>query len=226
MIYILHIETATKVCSVALSGNGQFVDSISVEEDGFAHGEKLTLLIEEILAKNNITPKELDAVSVSSGPGSYTGLRIGVSTAKGLCYALSIPLIAIVSLTSLYFQAKEKHPNQRILAMIDARRMEVFSAIFNPRGDKTKEISADILDELSYETFLPCVAIGDAVAKMQTVWENRSVIWETELKSNAIGQIQPAFEAFEAKKWEDVAYFEPFYLKDFVAGVKKESSAQ
>lgn len=226
MITILHIETATKVCSVALSRDGQLLDVRSIEEEGYAHGEQLTLLIEQLLQHNQLSPADLSAVSVSSGPGSYTGLRIGVSTAKGLCYALSIPLISVDSLTALYHVAAQAHPNQRVLAMIDARRMEVFSAIFDPSGNKIKEISADVLDETSYEAFLPFVAIGDAVGKMTAVWTDRAITWERTRKSCASGQIIPAFTAYQQQQWEDVAYFEPFYLKHFVAGVKKESSAQ
>ena len=129
-IFLLHIDTATKTCSVALSKNGVLVDFIELTEDGYIHGEKLTLFIEEVCQKNAVDLKELSAISVTSGPGSYTGLRIGVSVAKGLCYALEIPMIAIDALLTLAAQGKVKHPGKKLCCMIDARRMEVFSAIY------------------------------------------------------------------------------------------------
>ncbi len=221
--YILHLETATKVCSVALSLNGQIKQLKEIQEAGFSHGENLTLLIEDALKSEGITAKQLSAVSIASGPGSYTGLRIGVSTAKGLCYALSIPLIAVDALVSIQQNALEKYPNQNIIPMIDARRMEVFAAAFNQNSEVIKSISADILDENSYTEFEPFVACGDGAEKLKDLWKDRNVIFATEILSSAKGQVKLAYQKFEQKAFEDVAYFEPFYLKDFVMNVKSKA---
>jgi tRNA threonylcarbamoyladenosine biosynthesis protein TsaB len=221
--YILHLETATKVCSVALSLNGQIKQLKEIQEAGFSHGENLTLLIEDALKSEGITAKQLSAVSIASGPGSYTGLRIGVSTAKGLCYALSIPLIAVDALVSIQQNALEIYPNQNIIPMIDARRMEVFAAAFNQNSEVIKSISADILDENSYTEFEPFVACGDGAEKLKDLWKDRNVIFATEILSSAKGQVKLAYQKFEQKAFEDVAYFEPFYLKDFVMNVKSKA---
>lgn len=221
--YILHLETATKVCSVALSLNGQIKQLKEIQEAGFSHGENLTLLIEDILKSEGIDSNQLSAVSVASGPGSYTGLRIGVSTAKGLCYALSIPLIAVDALVSIQQNAIEKYPVQNIIPMIDARRMEVFAAVYNSKGEILKPISADVLDENSYVEFEPYIACGDGAEKLKDLWKDRNVIFATEILSSAKGQVKLAYQKFEQKAFEDVAYFEPFYLKDFVMNVKSKA---
>lgn len=222
-IYILHLETATKVCSVALSLNGQIKQLKEIQEVGFSHGENLTLLIEEILKSEGITANQLSAVSIASGPGSYTGLRIGVSTAKGFCYALSIPLIAVDALVSIQQIAIEKYPSQNIIPMIDARRMEVFAAVYNSKGEIIKPISADVLDENSYAEFEPFVACGDGAEKLKDLWKDKNIIFATEMLSSATGQVKLAYQKFEQKAFEDVAYFEPFYLKDFVMNVKSKA---
>lgn len=218
--YILHLETATKVCSVALSMNGKLLQLKEIEEDGYAHGEKLTLLIEDALASEQVDVKELVAVSVSSGPGSYTGLRIGVSTAKGLCYALGIPLIAIDSLLSIQQIAKEVYPNQAIAALIDARRMEVFASILDGNETVLKPISADVIEEDSYLEFEPFVACGDGAEKLREIWSNRNITIASNILSSAKGQVAVGYQKYLNAEFEDVAYFEPFYLKDFVMNVK------
>lgn len=211
---ILHLETATKVCSVALSANGKLLQLAEIDNDAYAHGEQLTVLIQKVIDAENITVNELTAISVASGPGSYTGLRIGVATAKGLCYALKIPLIAVDALSALAEVAREEFPSQTLCPMIDARRMEVFSAIFDGNGALLKPISADILDETSYAEFEPFVFFGDGAPKMKELWETRSCSF-AQVSCSAKGQIRLATEKFEAKQFEDVAYFEPFYLKEF-----------
>ena len=218
--WILHLESATKVCSVTLSADGEIVATKETEEDGYSHGENLTLFIEDVVQAGGITMKDLSAVSVASGPGSYTGLRIGVTTAKGICYALNIPLIAVDALTSLCEFAREKHPDTNLCAMIDARRMEVYSLIQGPNGKIIKEVSADILDEESYREFEPFVYFGDGALKMEEVWTDDSRVADLSIKSSAEGQVRLAYDAFQNGIFEDVAYFEPFYLKDFVAGKK------
>ncbi|MES2558021.1 MAG: tRNA (adenosine(37)-N6)-threonylcarbamoyltransferase complex dimerization subunit type 1 TsaB [Bacteroidota bacterium] len=222
MSWILHLETATKVCSVALSLNGELRQLEEIADDQYAHGEQLTLLIEKALKSAAIAPRDLAAVSVSSGPGSYTGLRIGVSTAKGLCYALGIPLIAIDSLSAMAALAREKYSGQTLCPMIDARRMEVYSTIFATDGTVVKSMSADVLDETSYTAFEPFVFFGDGAPKMADLWKAKNAIFDAELRCSASGQTAMAFEKFNQKEFEDVAYFEPLYLKEFVGTVKKQ----
>jgi tRNA threonylcarbamoyladenosine biosynthesis protein TsaB len=183
----------------------------------------ITLFIEDVLKQANILISYIVAVSVASGPGSYTGLRIGVSTAKGLCYALNIPLIAIDSLKSLEQVARMNQSTATIVSMIDARRMEVFSSIYNSDGEVVKPISADVLDENSYEQFLPFTVVGDAVGKVKNLWENRNIHFEEIYIASAKGQVKIGYEKFQKQEFEDVAYFEPFYLKDFVTGVSTKN---
>ena len=218
MSFLLHLESSTKVCSVALSKDGELCAIEELEEDGYSHGENLTIFIERVLEKGGISIKELNGISVASGPGSYTGLRIGVATAKGLCYSLKIPLIAIDSLTALAAQATTEITR---CAVIDARRMEVYNCFFDSEGNKLKEISADIIDEDSYREFEPFVYFGDGAQKLEDIWSNRDCKINTDIKSSASGQVKIAFEKFNKSEFEDVAYFEPFYLKDFIAGKKK-----
>jgi tRNA threonylcarbamoyladenosine biosynthesis protein TsaB len=220
MTYILHLETATKACSVALSLNGVLKQLKEKTEENFSHGEKLTLYIQEVLKNEGITVKHLAAISISSGPGSYTGLRIGVSVAKGLCFSLQIPLIAIDSLTCIYESAKEKYPSKIIIPMIDARRMEVFASVFDENNICVKEISAEVIDENTYREFEPFVACGDGAEKLRSCWSNRNVQIDSTILSSAKGQIHLAYQKIQDKDFVDVAYFEPFYLKNFVAGVK------
>lgn len=215
MIYILHIETATKVCSVALSENGNLCDVIDLNEDNYTHGEQLTLLIEQLLQKNKLEMNQLQAVSVSSGPGSYTGLRIGVSTAKGICYALGIPLIAVDTLLSLAEVAYETYPGQNIMPMIDARRMEVFSTIYNGEGKELRSLQAEILEADSNREFDPYVCVGDGASKAREIWEHRSLTFAPEIQPSAQGQVKMAFSKWKQQQFEDVAYFEPNYLKEF-----------
>lgn len=222
MDYILHLETSTKACSVALSCNGDLVELKESLTDAYSHSESLTLYIQEVMSSARIEMNQLKAVSVTSGPGSYTGLRIGVSTAKGLCYALGIPLIAIDSLVSMTTLAKEIYPNQNLCALIDARRMEVFSAIYSSDLSILKPISADVLeDENEYAQFEPFVYFGDGALKMEAHWKNRNCIIDPEIHASAKGQISIAYQKFQNTEFENVAYFEPFYLKDFVSTQKK-----
>ena len=221
--YILHLETATKVCSVALSKNGVLIALKETQEDGYSHGENLNLFIEYVCEKGNISIKDLAAVSLASGPGSYTGLRIGAATAKSLCYALDIPLIAIDALTSLTEIAKTKHKEINYCAVIDARRMEVYNLFISADGDRLKEISADIIDEDSYSNFTPFVCFGDGAEKLKEIWKDKDCIIDSTIKSSAVGQIEIAHQKYKSKDFEDVVYWEPFYLKDFIAGKKKSA---
>jgi tRNA threonylcarbamoyladenosine biosynthesis protein TsaB len=217
MTLILHLETSTKACSVALSKDGSLIALKESLSDEFSHSENLTVFIQTVIKEAGIELKDLSAISVASGPGSYTGLRIGVSTAKGLCYSLDKPLIAIDSLISLAVIAKEKHPSSNLCAMIDARRKEVYCAIYLTDLSQIKPITADILDENSYKEYEPFLYFGDGAEKMQEDWQGRNCVADTEIHASAKGQIALAFEKFQAQQFEDVAYFEPYYLKDFVS---------
>lgn len=221
--FLLHLETSTKVCSVALSRNGQLIFLKESNEEHFTHGEMLTLFIAEVMEKAGVDYSKLAAVSIASGPGSYTGLRIGTSTAKGICYALKIPLLAINSLESLAEIAKKKYPNNNLCPMIDARRMEVYSAIYSPAMKLLKPISADILDESSYITFENLVCFGDGMPKTKELWTDRNILFDDGIISSATGQIECSYIKFVNQDFEDVAYFEPFYLKDFISTAKKNS---
>lgn len=215
MKYLLHIETSTKVCSVALSLDGKLIRVKESNELEYSHGENLTLFIASVLEDSKVSLNDLAAISVASGPGSYTGLRIGVSTAKGLCYALGIPLIAVDTLFSLAQLAHDKHPDVNLCPVIDARRMEVFNAIYTSSLETLKVISADVIEENSYQEFEPFVYFGDGAAKLQEIWKDRNCQIDTSILASAIGQIPLATLKFQNNEVEDVAYFEPFYLKDF-----------
>ena len=192
-----------------------------IEEEGYSHGENLTVFIEDVIAEAKISIRDISAISIASGPGSYTGLRIGAATAKGLCYALSIPLIAIDALTSMAQLARSNYPDQTLCSLIDARRMEVYNLFMDKNGTPLKEISADIIDENSYLEFEPFVYFGDGAEKLQEIWKGRNVTIDPSIKCAARGQIELAYQKFQEQQFEDVAYWEPFYLKDFIAGVKK-----
>ena len=218
---ILHIETATKICSVAISENGNLIDCIETSSDGYVHGEKLTLFIQELLQRNNLSATQLTAVSFSSGPGSYTGLRIGLSNAKGLCYALSIPLISLSTLEILASSAKNDS-NATVIAMLDARRMEVYAQVFDKNTFALSPIDAVVVDENTFEAFEPFLAVGDGIEKLKPIWENRKqILFEEETQLSARSQALLAYNKCIKKEFEDLAYFTPFYLKDFMVGAPK-----
>lgn len=216
MTYILNIETATKNCSVSLAKDGKTILTKEIAEQGYSHAEKLHVFMEEILSETGISARDLKAIAVSKGPGSYTGLRIGVSSAKGLCYALGIPLISVSTLQVLAKQVVIE--NGFIVPMIDARRMEVYSAIFDKNHQNIKEVQAEVLTDNSYAEFDdPIYFIGDCQEKCHTVLTKPNFIFLPEIvfpSSKEMSQL--SFEKFTNNDFEDVAYFEPFYLKDFL----------
>jgi tRNA threonylcarbamoyladenosine biosynthesis protein TsaB len=218
MTTILHLETATKTCSVAISVNAKLIDVIEIHGDQYIHGEKLTLFIQEILTKNSITFDNLSAVSISSGPGSYTGLRIGVATAKGICFAKNIPLIEIDTLQAFENCARKSFPAETICIMLDARRMEVYSSIFDASRKTVKSISADILDDNTYRKFEPFVCVGDGSTKCREIWSERNIHFNDAVQLSASGQVELAFNKYVNKQFADLAYFEPNYLKEFYSG--------
>ena len=216
MSYILNIETATKNCSVALAKDGKTILCKEIAEQGYSHAEKLHVFIEEILKETGVAFQDLKAIAVSQGPGSYTGLRIGVSTAKGLCYALEIPLIAIDTLEVVARQVQVE--NGVIIPMIDARRMEVYSAFFDSNYKKTREVKAEIITENSFsETSENIYFVGDCQEKCQTVLTRENFNFLPHIVFPSANQMSTlSFEKFAKNQFEDVAYFEPFYLKDFM----------
>jgi tRNA threonylcarbamoyladenosine biosynthesis protein TsaB len=216
LIYILNIETATKNCSVSLAKNGKTVLCREIAEQGYSHAEKLHVFIEEILKETGITVQDLNAISVSKGPGSYTGLRIGVSTAKGLCYALEIPLISVDTLQVLAKKATVE--NGMIVPMIDARRMEVYSAVFDNKYSKIMEVQAEVLTEDSYAGMTePVYFIGDCQEKCKTVLTKDNFHFLPEIVFPSANEMSAlSYDKFIKNEFEDVAYFEPFYLKDFL----------
>ena len=217
MAYLLNIETATKNCSVSLAKNGKTIICKEIAEIVFSHAERLHVFINEVLAEEKIIYKDLEAIAVSKGPGSYTGLRIGVSAAKGLCFALDIPLISVDTLQVLASQANIE--NGVVIPMIDARRMEVYSAVFDKDNNKIREVKAEILDENSFSEFLgkPIYFVGDSSEKAKTVFSNPDFIFlEDNIYPSSNEMSKLSFDKFENKIFEDLAYFEPFYLKDFM----------
>lgn len=216
MSYILNIETATKNCSVALAKNGEIIICKEMAEQGFSHAEKLHVFIEEIIKESGISFSDLDAVAVSQGPGSYTGLRIGVSAAKGLCYALEIPLISVDTLTVLASQLQIE--NGVIIPMIDARRMEVYSAIFNSKKEMIREVRAEILDDSSFSDIEDVVYfVGDSNEKAKTILSKSNFNFvDTVFYPSAKDMSTISYRKFQDNSFEDVAYFEPYYLKDFM----------
>ena len=221
MIYILNIETATKNCSVSLSKNGETILCKEIAEQGYSHAEKLHVFIEDILKETEISVQDLKAIAVSKGPGSYTGLRIGVSTAKGLCYALNIPLISVDTLQVLAKQVVVE--NGLIVPMIDARRMEVYSAVFDANQTKIMEVQAEILTENSYAEITEAVYfIGDCQEKCKTVLIKDNFHFLPEIVFPSANEMSAlSYEKFITNDFEDVAYFEPFYLKDFLIAKPK-----
>lgn len=225
MAFILALDTATEVCSVALFNNNQQLQLTEIEE-GNTHANMLTTLIESVVTKAGITLQQLDAVCVSMGPGSYTGLRVGVSTAKGLCYTLKKPLIAINTLQSLAQVFINQNPTYTglICPMIDARRMEVFAAAYATNLQEAMATQAVIVDSTSFADLLTqntVAFIGNGAAKCQQTLTHANAQFYTAIKCSASGLGQLAYTKFCENAFEDVAYFEPFYLKDFVATTPK-----
>ena len=222
MGYILNIETATKNCSVALANEGKTILCKEIAEEGYSHAERLHVFIEEIIKEAGISLNDLSAIAVSQGPGSYTGLRIGVSAAKGLCFALGIPLIAVDTLQVLASQVNIA--DGLIVPMIDARRMEVYSAIFSAKFDKKREILAEIIDENSFsDRAEKLYFVGDCAEKCKSVLIKENHVFLEDVKyPSAKEMCALSFEKFKINDTVDVAYFEPYYLKDFMVTTSKK----
>ena len=229
MALILNIETSTEVCSVAIARNGSVILSRN-NLSGQNHAILVTVFINELLVESNLTMEQLDAVAVSGGPGSYTGLRIGVSVAKGLCYASRLPMIAITSLEAMAhhvitnrknFQYPEMG-NALFCPMIDARRMEVYTSFYDSNGVQIREIQADIIDHQSYLPYLENNTVfffGNGAAKCRNAISHPHAIFIDGIITTAENMVSLAERDFKLQKFVDVAYYEPFYLKDFVATI-------
>ena len=218
---IILIETSTSLCSVALAENGA-ITAYRESSAPKAHASLTAVFVQEVLAERGLALSDCDAVCVSKGPGSYTGLRVGVSTAKGLCFGSGKPLVAVGTLDTLVAQA-DNSQFKFIIPMIDARRMEVYSAVFEDSRQIT-ETTPVIVDENSFTEYLeqgPCLFIGDGAGKCADVIRHQNAHF-CQCNPKASAMLHPAMEALNEKRFEDVAYFEPFYLKEFVATVSKK----
>lgn len=219
---ILCIETATKMCSVALY-KGEELLVLKEQGGAYSHAENLTVFLEQIVSDARISLAQLDAIAVSKGPGSYTGLRIGVSTAKGLAFALQKPIIAVDTLTSMANLAARSIKSKAVYfcPMIDARRMEVYCAIYERDLHIVKPISAEIITENVFDAIIgdkKVLVFGDGAHKCREIFKNKpNFIFSDEEFISAKGLIQIVLEKYNKQEFEDVAYFEPFYLKDFVS---------
>lgn len=226
MALILSIETGTDICSVALANDGELM-ALRESDEGRDHAKKVALFVDELLRETGVQPSDLDAIAVGKGPGSYTGLRIGVSFAKGMCYALNIPLIAIGSLDALTEVAREdfdagildiedeEWASAKLCPLVDARRMEVYAQVFDNEGKALTDVVAEVVTEESFKEWRKdkFVIFGNGAKKCTELLSDAIFV---EIAPSARGIVRLAEEAFKAEKFEDLAYFEPFYLKEFL----------
>lgn len=228
-IFLLFIETATEICSVAVSINNKIVNHKEISS-GYSHAENLIPFMDTILTESGIAKEQLSAIVLSIGPGSYTGLRIGTSTAKGLSYALDIPVIAIPTLQNIMLGAKNdiessenyKNTTKNLLycPMIDARRMEVFMALYHPDGSISQEVSAQVIEENTFHDLLSdqlIVFCGNGMPKCKEILSEYPNAIFSEAPISSVNMLSVALEKFKNQEFEDRAYFEPFYLKEYVA---------
>ena len=232
MSLILCIETGTDVCSVGIARDGELL-SLRESDEGRDHARKVGVFVDELLRETGIAPDDLDAVAVGKGPGSYTGLRIGVSFAKGLCYGLRKPLLAVGSLDALVEVAREDYEagilavddwqHARLCSMVDARRMEVYAQVFDSQGTPLTDVSAEVVSEESFAAYRqagePFVIFGSGARKCADLLAGATFV---EVTPSARGLARLAQQALDEGRTEDIAYFEPFYLKDFVVTTSKK----
>lgn len=215
---ILNIETTTTNCSVSLSYEGETLVLREDNDKNYSHAERLHQYIDEVLTTAKRSAKEISAVAVSKGPGSYTGLRIGVSTAKGLCFAMDKPLISVSTLKALAHQVNIEHGV--IIPMLDARRMEVYSAVFDASYNEIRAIEAQILEEGTFNNYLengPVYFIGNGIEKSKSIIKHANAHFIDDRLPSAAQMGEIAYDKYKKSDIEDVAYFEPYYLKDFIA---------
>ena len=223
MALILNIETSTKNCSVSIASEGNVLVLKELNEGSYSHAEKLHPFIQEALTDANVSLKDIDAIAVSKGPGSYTGLRIGVSSAKGLCFSLDKPLISVDTLKSLATSITIE--KGLLVPMLDARRMEVYSCVYNSDNEQIRKIEAQIINEKSFAEYLEdniVYFLGDGAAKCKDTITHKNAVFIEDKFPSAKEMAKLSFNKYKIGNIEDVAYFEPFYLKDFVATVQKK----
>lgn len=212
---ILHIETSTKICSVALSESAENLALVEKEPEGYIHGEFLTLFIEEVMQIANKNLQDLNAVSVSIGPGSYTGLRIGLSTAKGLCFGLGIPVIPIPTLDSLLALGRIQYPEVNLCAMLDARRMEVYTKMIDCKETVIIDLAAVVVEQNTFKENEPFIYFGDGAPKLIELWDGREVTIDRSIQVSALGQMQLALEKYRNHSFVALSECNPLYLKEF-----------
>lgn len=223
MTHILNIETSTKNCSVSIAKNGALISLKEINNGGYSHAEMLHPLIKEALLESKLTINQIDAIAVGKGPGSYTGLRIGVSAAKGLCFANDIPLISINSLEILAHTIPIDKGT--IIPMIDARRMEVYSAIYDESFTLIRETKAEIIDKSSFIDELQnhtVYFLGDGTEKCQEIILHKNAVFIKDAFPSAKEMVKLSYEKYKVNNTDDLAYFEPFYLKNFIATQEKK----
>jgi tRNA threonylcarbamoyladenosine biosynthesis protein TsaB len=220
---ILNIETATKNCSVSISKEGKTIALKELNDGNYSHAEKLHELIRQVVLEAKIELSDLKAIAVSKGPGSYTGLRIGVSAAKGLCFALDIPLISVNTLQSLAFSISIEKGYK--IPLLDARRMEVYSQVFSDHTEKIRDVFAEIITPDSFSDYLndqKVYFLGDGAQKCKEIITHENANFIDNKFPSAEEMSAISYEKFKKNEFEDVAYFEPFYLKEFIGGISKK----
>lgn len=226
MAILLNLETATTNCSVSVSNGKEIVVLKENNAINYSHSEQLHVFIKEALEEASLTFSDLDAIAVSKGPGSYTGLRIGVSAAKGLAFSLDIPLISVPTLESMAYQVAVDQ-DEVVIPVLDARRMEVYSAVFDHQHQEIRETRAEVVTETSFSEFSDhnkVLIIGSGAEKCKDVLKHPNFEFNTTVVPSAREMAAIAHEKFQKSEFEDVAYFEPYYLKDFVLQGKKKAN--
>ena len=220
---ILNIETATKNCSVSIAKQGKIIALKELNDGNYSHAEKLHELIGQVILEAKIELSHLKAIAVSKGPGSYTGLRIGVSSAKGLCFALDIPLISVNTLQSLALSVSIEKGYK--IPILDARRMEVYSQVFSKKNEMVRTVYAEIITPDSFSEFLNADKVcffGDGAEKCKEIITHKNAVFINGKFPSAKEMSVISYEKYFKKDFENVAYFEPFYLKEFIGGISKK----
>lgn len=226
MAILLHLETATTNCSVSISKDDDILVLKENNATSYSHSEQLHVFIKEALKEASLSFLDLDAISISKGPGSYTGLRIGVSAAKGLCFSLDIPLISVPTLQSMAHQVQLK-PDELVIPVLDARRMEVYSCVYGSDYKEVRETRAEIVNEESFADYVSdkkVYVVGSGAEKCRGVLQHPNFVFNESVVPSAKEMALIAFHKCISKQFEDVAYFEPYYLKDFVLQQKKKKN--
>ncbi|MBA4745876.1 MAG: tRNA (adenosine(37)-N6)-threonylcarbamoyltransferase complex dimerization subunit type 1 TsaB [Muricauda sp.] len=227
MAILLHLETATTNCSVSISKDDDILVLKENNATSYSHSEQLHVFIKEALKEASLSFSDLDAISISKGPGSYTGLRIGVSAAKGLCFSLDIPLISVPTLQSMAHQVYLS-PGELVIPVLDARRMEVYSCVYGSDYKEVRETRAEIVNEESFADYVSdtkVYVVGSGAEKCRGVLQHPNFIFNESVVPSAKEMASIAFHnKYISKQFEDVAYFEPYYLKDFVLQQKKKKN--